>query len=240
MVLEERYYVGYHFVGEDLKLKNSAILCMLEDMASLHGTLAGEDITTSPTVWLLSAYRIEIKRRPNYGERVVLRTWSRENRNFFGCREFEIVSESGELLVCALSEWAHLNRVEGRFEKVTPELSDSYHPEPERTNFGAFRVKRSREPKDYIYESKFMVGRNWIDANRHMNNVYYLDLAEMALPEDIYAELNASSIEIFYFKEIKCGDSVCCKVSKTEGGYNVSVYSEDGETLHARIIFGEN
>ncbi len=239
MIVEERFFVGYQYVGADLKITNSSILRLLEDMACYHGMLAGEDIRTSPTAWLLSAYKVIVKRRPEYNERIVVRTWSRECRNFFACREFEILNEAGETLVCAISEWAHYNKVEGKLEKVSDELREAYRSEPDRTNFGPFRTKRLKEPESYISESEFTIGRNWIDSNKHMNNVYYLDLAEMSLPDELADGCDADEFEIFYRQQIKCGDKVKCKMADTPENVQVSVVSEDGETLHAQICLAK-
>ncbi len=236
MIVEERYFIGYQYVGADLKLKNSSILCMLEDIAGLHGILAGESIKTSPTTWLLSAYRVIVKKRPEYGDRVTLRTWSREIRNFFACREFEMIDASGEVIVTAISEWAHINRFEGKLEKCSQELADAYRHEPDYSNFDrALRVKRLKTPENFDNRTEFTVGRNWIDANHHMNNVYYLDLAEMALPENVSESLRADEFSIFYKKEIKCGETVECRSAETDDGYMVSVIDKDG-TLRAQIM----
>ncbi len=236
MFVEEKYFIGYQYVDSELKLKNSSILCMLEDMAGLHGILAGESIKTSPTTWLLSAYRVVIKKRPEYGDRVTLRTWSRDIRGFTACREFEMLDAAGEVVVTAISEWAHINRAEGKLEKCTPELAEAYCHEHDYSNFdGALRIKRLKTPESFDSETEFTVGRNWIDANHHMNNVYYLDLAEMSLSE----ELRSNDFSIFYRREIKCGETVLCRTVKTEEGYFLSVLGLDG-TLHAQIMLNAN
>ena len=64
-----------------------------------------------------------------------------------------------------------------------------------------------------------------------MNNVYYLDLAEMVIPD----ESRADDFSIFYRREIKFGESVDCRFSRVEDGGFVSVVGKDG-TLHAQIM----
>ena len=235
MVVEERFFVGYQYSGPDFKITNTSLLRLFEDMACYHGALAGEDIRTSPTAWLLTAYKVVVKKRPEYNQRIKVRTWSRECRNFFACREFEIIDESGELLVCAITEWAHYNKVENRLEKVTPELAEAYCSEPDRTNFGPFRIKRLHESDDFKVSECFTVAKNWIDTNNHMNNVYYLDLAEMMAEETLGKSVSSDEFEIFYRQQIKCGETVLCHVSESNDGVLVSVLSKDEKTLHAQI-----
>ena len=235
MVIEEKYFCGYQYVDADLKMKNSAILCLLEDMAGLHGIYAGESLLTSPTTWILTAYKIIVKKRPTYGDRITMRTWSRGMKSFTAYREFEMLDESGEQILCALSEWAHINRSDGTLAKTEPELVEAYCSEPDRTSFDSIRIKRQKEPTEFSVSTQHTVGRNWIDTNRHMNNVYYLDLAAESLERVAGEDFRADSFEIFYKKEIKQGESVSCHATETENGYQALIVGEDG-TTHAQIV----
>ena len=46
-----------------------------------------------------------------------------------------------------------------------------------------------------------------------MHNLYYLDLAYEALPEDVYNNRPYDNVRIMYKREIKLGDTVICKYS---------------------------
>ena len=46
-----------------------------------------------------------------------------------------------------------------------------------------------------------------------MHNLYYLDLAYEAMPEEVYNKRPFNEIEIMYKKEIKLKDTVICKYS---------------------------
>ncbi len=237
MVVKHEYFVGYQYVDADFRIKNSAMLSMFEDMAGMHGSLAGEDVRTADTVWILTSYKIDVKKRPEYGEYVTVCTWSRSIRGLLAFREFEIRSKDGELLVCALSEWAHISKADKRPARVTPELEAAYGSEPDHSNFAGARVRATREPAEYSNTCDFTVYRNWIDVNRHMNNVHYAELAEMAMPEDAAKSISELGFEIYYRKEIKYGETVRCHYAKTEDGHAVTVKSLDGETVHAQIKY---
>ena len=237
MVVKHEYFVGYQYVDPNFKIKNSSLLCMFEDLACIHGTLAGEDIRTADTAWILTAYKLDIKKRPEYGEYVTVHTWSRNMRGLLAFREFEVRSKSGELLVCALSEWAHIGKADGKPVRVTPELEAAYESEPDHSNFSGIRLRNTKEPQEYSHMGEWTVERNWIDVNHHMNNVYYASLAEMAMPQDAADGIADHGVEIYYRKEIKYGERVVCQYAKTEEGHTVAVRSADGETLHAIIKF---
>jgi len=237
MVVKHEYFVGYQYVDADYKIKNSALLSMFEDLAGMHGTIAGEDIRTADTVWILTAYKVDIRRRPEYGEYITVYTWSRNIRGLLAFREFEVRGSDDELLVSALSEWAHIFKADARPARVTPELEAAYGSEPERTNFAGVRLRSIREPESYSSTGEWVIGRNWIDVNRHMNNVHYVELAEMAMPDGAADTLSDYGFEIYYRKQIKYGERVVCHFGETENGYAVAVKDQSGETLHALIKY---
>lgn len=70
-----------------------------------------------------------------------------------------------------------------------------------------------------------------------MHNLYYLDLAYEALPEEIYAKRPFNNIRITYKKEIKLGDIVKCNYSNKNGKHIITIESNDGEknNLHSII-----
>ena len=72
--------------------------------------------------------------------------------------------------------------------------------------------------------------------NKHMHNLYYLDLAYEALPEDVYEnERPFNNVRIMYKKEIKLGDTVNCKYTYQNGMHIVVIKSGDDKNLHAII-----
>ena len=237
MVVKHEYFIGYQYIDADFKIKNSALLSMFEDLACIHGARAGDDLRSAPTVWLLTAYKVKIIRRPEYAERVVVSTWSRGMRGVFAFREFEVRNSAGELLVCALSEWAHVFKADGKPARVTPELEKMYESEPEHSNFGGERIRVVRTAENGEQTYGFTVLGNLIDVNRHMNNVHYIEQAELALPEEVLPELSELSFEICYRKEIKYGERVRCFYAKDGDSHSVFIKSEDTETLHAQIKF---
>ena len=68
-----------------------------------------------------------------------------------------------------------------------------------------------------------------------MHNLYYLDLAYEALPDEIYNKRPYDNIRVMYKKEIKFGEMVRCKYSKENDRNIVVIESEDGKILHAII-----
>lgn len=235
MIFKDKFYIGYRDIDTNLRIKNSAILNIFEDIAGMHATEAGEGLKDSNTTWLLTGYKVNILKQPEYGERVDVYTWGTEIKNITASREFEIRDQLGELLVSGLSNWVHINLKTKKIEKVSQELIDAYKLEPSNTNFNELKIKKISEPQNYLYERSYKIDWNWIDANNHMNNIYYLELAEMMLPNEIRKNNRYSGFEVMYKKEIKYGDTIICSYAETEDSYIIAIKDEKLQDLHAIV-----
>lgn len=229
MIYKEKFYVGYSDTNRDLVLSDSAILKMFEDIATMHSEAAGDGMKTTTARWFLTAYQVKIHKRPGIGERVECYTWSRDLRGFTASREFEIYTQSGELAVTAISNWARIDTKTGRPERLTPELGERYGTQKERANFPDAWIGKLKEPEQYQLEKDYYIDRNFIDANNHMNNVCYLDLVKCILPDEVY-EKEIHGFEIMYRKAIAYGKTVSCCCGTTDDGYTVCIKC-DGELM---------
>ena len=61
-----------------------------------------------------------------------------------------------------------------------------------------------------------------------MNNVFYLDLAEIVLPDAVYEMEESKKFKIMYRRAIKYGETVGCFYSETESSYSVVLKDETG------------
>ena len=72
-----------------------------------------------------------------------------------------------------------------------------------------------------------------------MHNLYYLDLAYNALPNEVYDKKPFDNFRICYKREIKLDDVVKCKYSFVDGEHIISIFSEDNSKLHSIIKIKE-
>lgn len=234
MVYSEKFYVGFSDVGVDLSITNTAILKLFEDVCCQQGELVGDGYRESSGHWFITAYSVKVFRRPVYNDRVTVRTWSRASKGVLASREFEIRDEKGELLAAALSNWARVNAKLGKLERMPAEEFAKYESEPERTNFGELWLPKLSPAAETELTSELRIDRSMLDANLHVNNVRYLELANRALPDDEdFTEPNA--FEIAYRKAIAYKQTVKCLYGRDEKGRCVCVKSEDLREIHAII-----
>lgn len=68
-----------------------------------------------------------------------------------------------------------------------------------------------------------------------MNNVCYLELANLVLPDEVYNQAACDEFEIMYRKAVSYGETVKCLYGETEDSYMVAIKSQDLSELHALI-----
>ena len=185
--------------------------------------------------WVLIDWKVQVIRRPIYAEKILARTWSKDAQKFYAFRDFEIQDEQGNTIVKAMSKWVLINIDTEKLERVNEEILSKYKPELETFSFGPDEVfEKLKEQEHYEREADYTVKRGDIDVNHHMHNINYLDLANEALPDDIY--FNSKEFDFFqisYKKEIKLGETVKCKYAFVNNKHIVVIKSQDDTKLHA-------
>ena len=236
MVYSEKFYIGFSDVDTQLEIKNSAILKLFENVCCLQGEAVGDGFRDTPGRWFLTAYHVKVIRRPVYGEWVTARTWSRGMKGVSASREFEIYGEDGELAVVALSNWARMNSAVGKLERMSDEDFAKYESEPERHNFDELWIQKLHAPGDSDLTREYFIDRNLIDPNRHMNNVCYIDLAALMLPDGPESD----EFEITYRKAIACGETVILGYSDDGDARYVTMTGKDTGDVHAIVKLCKN
>lgn len=200
----------------------------------MYGHGANETKNTK-IAWILLDWKLEVIKRPRYGQVLHIQTWGRQMKKFFTYRDYEIYDEDGILCAIATSKWALIDIEKRKMERLTEELIEQYKPE-EKHVFSELELDKLKMPEKFIANIKYQVTRKDIDINKHMHNLYYLDLAYDILPEEVYAQRPFDRVRIMYKKEIALGDVVDCHYSTSEDGkHMVVIDSKEGNVLHAII-----
>lgn len=237
MIYKEKFKIGLKDVWKEDEVSNKAILEYLEDIAAYHSDSVGYGINTSNITnltWILLDWKVKVIKRPKYGQVLDIHTWSRRIFKCYAYRDFEIYDEEGNLLVIASSRWLLINNQSGKIAKIEEKMANKYESEIEKSVFQEKEIEKIKIPNYYKSSIIYEVKRKDIDIVGHMHNLYYLDLAYEALPEEIYRK-NFNYIRIMYKKEIKLGDEVNCKYAYEENKHVVVIKSEDDKIIHAAI-----
>ena len=238
MIYKEKFKIGLKDVWAKDEVSNIAILEYLEDIAAYHSDSVGIGINTTNKTqisWLLSDWKLEVIKRPHYGQILDIHTWSRKIEKFYAFRDFEIYDEENNLCAIATSKWLLINNKTGKIVRVEAELADKYQSEMGKCVFKDTEIKKLYEPKEFINEVTYKARRRDIDVIGHMHNLYYLYLAYEALPEEEYNKRPFNHIRIQYKNQIKLGETIKCKYTKEKGENIVVIKSEDEKIVHAII-----
>ena len=238
MILENEYIIKLSEIGKGNKVTNKAILSYLEDIGGIHSNKAGYgvfEIAETHLSWILLGWRMQVIRRPKYAEKIKVKTWSKGVVKLYTYREFEVYDEQENLIIKASSKWVFLDIQKGKIVRIDSSIMDKYEPEVDREVFGKEEFDKVKEPNDYQYETQYTVRRSDIDVNNHMHNLNYIELANEALPEDVYKGALFNDVRIAYKKEIKLGETVKCKYTFEDNKHIVVVKSEDDTVTHAII-----
>lgn len=238
MVYTGQFYVGYSDCGADMTLSNTALLRIFENIASMHGAAVGDCPLEVPYRWVLLSYRVCVHQRPQLNTYMTAKSWNRAVKGVTSCREFELYDEAGTLLCTAISNWVRVDAETGKLQRLGEAVAAQYGSEPERGNFPSPWLAKLKEPAQYDVEKRYTVDRNFIDANRHMNNVCYLDLANCVLPQEVWEQGESNTFAIQYRKASYYGEALVCGYAADETGATVAVKDESGE-VRALVRFGE-
>ena len=229
--------IGLEDVGYSNKITNKAIIKILENAGGMHSeslNLGLNSIEITVFSWILLGWKVKVIVRPRYNEELTVNTWGRESNRAFTYRDYELYDESGNLCIIATSKWAIVDIKNGHLAEITPELIEPYKCE-EKKVFNSDYSFKLKEPETIDREIRYKVQRRDIDINKHVHNLYYLDFAYEALPEEIYENCKFNNIEIMYKRQTKLNDEIKCLYTKDGEQNIVTIKSIDDNLLHAII-----
>ena len=132
MIYTENFKMSLKDIGKQNKIKNRAILEILENIAGYQSDYVGfgaNETVKTKIAWVLLDWKLEVIKRPTYGQTLQVKTWGRNMNKFFTYRDYEIYDENNELCIIATSKWTLLNIEKRKMVRLTEELIEKYKPE---------------------------------------------------------------------------------------------------------------
>lgn len=237
MIYTEKFKIPLKDIGKDNKIKNRAVLEILENIACYHSDLVGygvNNIKETKVTWILLDWKLKVINRPTYGQVLTVNTWGKGMNKFFTYRDYEIYDNNNNLCAIATSKWALIDTEKWKMSRLTENIINAYKPEKKNV-FEEKSLDKVKIPEEFSNTIKYEVIRKDIDINKHMHNLYYLDLAYEALPDEVYNKRPFDYVRITYKKEIKLGEKVNCKYVEQDGKYVIVIKSEDETVIHAIV-----
>ena len=238
MIFKEKFKMQLKDIGKENYIKNRAILEIFENIGTYHSDMAGygpNDIEKTGVSWVLLDWKLQVLKRPKYGQTLNVNTWGRTMKRSYTYRDFEMYDEQNNLCVIGTSKWVLVNSDTGKITRISEEILKKYQIE-EKSVFNIEELDKLNIPETYSSEMNYQICRRDIDLNGHMHNLYYLDLAYEVLPQNVYEKRPFDSVRIQYKKEVKLGDIIKCRYTFEAGNHIITICSEDETKVHAIII----
>ena len=182
------YKVRVADAGADGKLKLPSLLQMLQEAATEHAEILGVDFRSLREIglgWALSKIYVDIKKLPEWGERVWIKTWASDRVKIATYREFEAKSRDGTELFTARSQWLLFDFEKRRLARMDRIEDFPRNPDAHANSYDLSEHLKSPS-ENAPYTTARAAGICDIDLNGHVNNSVYMAWALDALPDIPY------------------------------------------------------
>jgi acyl-ACP thioesterase len=184
---------------------------LLQEAAGNHARALGvgiESLNDRNLTWMLSRIRMAVRRLPAAGEAVTIRTWPSGTDRLFALRDFIAQAGDGTALASADSAWLVIDRTRRRPVRLEPFLE---------------RIRSAQAPPvlekpippvpaagEAAVRKTLNVRYRDLDANRHVNNVTYVEWIQEGFPPAFFDRRRLSFLEVEFRAEALAGDTVFC------------------------------
>lgn len=230
--------VRFSEVDADCKLSFGKIIDYLQDCSNLQSEMLGvgvEHQEETNKAWILSSWQVEVKGEIKNGDNIEVATWPYSFNRACGKRNYTIAMADSpkDYIIEADSMWVLLNIDTGMLTKVEDSDTEKYElEEPLDMNYLKKKIAKISE---YERKDEHIVYNYHLDINRHMNNSWYVKIAE----EYIEDKSKIKSFRVEYKKSAKLGNKVIPFVAYENGRYVIELRNEENE-VYAITEFNEN
>lgn len=238
-IFEKKYIIDYIDVDENNELTSRNFIKFMQEVAGEHSSNVGYglyNLIDLNTAWIILNWNLKIYKRPRCKDIIVVKTWAREFNKIYAYRDFEILDENNNILAIASSVWVLKNHSTHSIVRISPEIVNAYGC-VEKSVFNEELNNKIDIPNNVDSCFEYIIQRRDIDTNHHVNNLYYIDFACEALPDEVFYNCDLSNIQVFYKKEIKYKEKIVCCYSCVDNEHFVVIRSEDLSKVHAIVKF---
>lgn len=232
---KKSYIISSFEVDFKQKLRIHSLFNLFQDLADEHAEKLGLSYTfcsQNGLGWVGGAYHVKISRLPTWGEKITIETWPSGTTAAAAIRDFKMMDDDGNVLVCATSQWVLIDINRLRPLPIAKHLPH-YDTIPERALDSDFA--KILTPEISPNDISFPVHTDDIDLNHHVNNALYPTWALDGVPEAFYNENQVTEIQVTFRRPARLGDVLVMKTYR-DGGQSISVMgTQDGTIEFARV-----
>ncbi len=227
------------------ELKPSALLAYLEEVSCLSADELGfgySFIKERGYAFIVTGYQCAFKRPVLLGEIARFKTWPTPPSHVIFGREYQVASETDEVLVNATSRWCLIDVEHGKIlpsKRLEGQDYSTYNTTKLMPNC-SWKIPAFSQDEG---ELKFTItiANSEYDHNMHVNNTRYADYCFNCFSVAELARKRLCGFSINYVKQCKEGQTLRFYLKKDEGGtYLAHGFNEENElVVQSQICFAE-
>ena len=227
--MSEEWYDGAYFnrkaifrFGDCDRTKNASLYAVMKLLSELAGEdferrgLGYEYLLKHGQALLLSRMRLQVERMPVHTEEIIAVTWERFEKGPLFYRDFEIKSESGEVLISGSSQWILVDITTREILRPSALAQGKRQKDPRKSDCPD--CEKLKKAGELSFLGRRPVYYSDLDGNNHVNNAVYGKVAVDFLPEEI-RQKKIKGFSINFYMETKLGDALEISGEKTDTGY---------------------
>jgi medium-chain acyl-[acyl-carrier-protein] hydrolase len=219
MAWSRTYDIPYFLIDKNRKLRITALMQFLEDVAIRHSESCGVGLDyyhDNGVAWVLAKWDIEVHSYPGFNQQITITTVPTSFRSFFGFRMMEVHDEAGRLLARAHTLWVFVDTRRKKPIPVTDEVMQAYGLTREQKE--PLPIEAAAAPETDELKAEFQIRPGDIDTNRHVNNIRFVEWALDTLPVDFTDCHTVHRVLVDYRKELTFGETVNAAADMVENG----------------------
>jgi len=212
--------LGYSHVFQDGRLPPAALMEELEETASEHCRIIGQDIFSllgNRTAWILKGGALKMARYPGYSDRIRIETWISSLERYRGGREFRLRDEEGRILGRASTLWVFMDLNKRTLMPIPEPFHRNWPVCSDRPLTIPFR-KQDFPSISGGFVRNIDIRRRDIDSNNHVHNTRYLEWLTEAVPPELYESCQIEQMEMLYRREALPGIPVQIRTCREGDG----------------------
>ena len=213
------------------QMRIRSLFNLFQDVADLHAESLGVGYTfclENNLTWMGSGYHVEINRLPKRDEKIELYTWPSDAMPLMAVREFELKTNTGEVLVKATSGWILIDLNKRRplpLQKYIAHLKVI----KERSVNNIDGLKKVVLPDDLDLCTFQIVREDDIDINQHVNNSVYPSWILDTVSEDFLSSHTLNEVTVQFKQGVQKENKVAI-FTKIEDNNTYSLITDADKT----------
>ncbi|MFD2202040.1 acyl-[acyl-carrier-protein] thioesterase [Shivajiella indica] len=212
-------------------LRWSSLADLLQEVAWKHADSRdfGKQLFDKGFMWVLSRFHIKVFEMPTWGQQIKIKTAGRGINKLFALREFEVISESGQVIAKAMSAWLLLDIKSKRPQRPRQVLPSELFDDNPDENLLPNKINLDVET---TIGKSFSVNYSDLDMNNHVNNVSYIRwIEDFCFEKGIYLD----EMLINYIAEALIGEEIEIYFNQGEKETILSGQCNHGQIFLAKI-----